>query len=302
MIEPAFLQTGDTVLVIAPAGAAEAKDIQYGISVLQTWGLKVEEGRFLYAQQAKFAGTDEERLSDLLWALSHPTAKAVFCARGGYGCTRLLAHFDAISMPTLVAKWWIGYSDITALHAWLHVQQQCSIHALMPSAFANTESEAAIEALRQMLFGAHVALECVPKSYREGTVEGLVVGGNLSLLCNQLGTNTTLEVEGKILFLEEVGEAPYQIDRMLTQLSRAGYFRRAKGVVFGQFTESNCKGWFTGVQMSELICAQMQHVSTPYAYGFPIGHIPNNMPIACGMPYVLAVTATMAKLYRNNGA
>jgi muramoyltetrapeptide carboxypeptidase len=280
---PPLLQAGDKVITIAPSGKVNRENVTNAIDILQNqFGLQVIQGENLFKTHYKFAGTDEQRLKDLQWALDHQAVKAIFCARGGYGITRIV---DALDFTTFkeYPKWVVGFSDITALHHKLYQEGFVSIHGPVLNTF-NSIANSSINALDTLLkTGVFSFTAATHPENVEGTAEGPLVGGNLSMIVNQLGTSTEIDTAGKILFIEEVGEPLYHIDRMMVQLKRSGKLDGLKGLVVGEFTNTQESPEIFGESVAQIIRRHTKEMVYPIAFNMPFGHGKENMPIAHGV-------------------
>ncbi|MCS6833228.1 MAG: LD-carboxypeptidase [Flammeovirgaceae bacterium] len=296
-IQPPFLKKGDEVVILAPAGKVVSTDIDHAATVLQQWGLRPYLGKNLHQHLGSLAGSDQQRRQDLQEALDSTTFRAIFCARGGYGTTRIVDSLD-FTLFRKYPKWLIGFSDITALHLALHQQQIQSIHAIMPIQFAKKDYQESLEQLRKVLFGEQLqwCYRLPTDNYsKKGTAVAPLIGGNLSLLVNQLATSTMPNVENKILFLEETGERLYHIDRMMTQLKRAGVLDDIVGLALGHFSINPNPDNEFHLSFQEII---LEKIMRPYpvAFGFPFGHQAPNYPLVCGAKAILEVNSTVASL------
>ena len=293
-ISPAILQVGDTIAIVAPAGILKSrkKTIEAAQMLLKNWGLVTVLGPHLFSESYHFAGTDAQRLKDLQWALDNPDVKAIWCARGGYGSMRIMdeLNFEPFKKNP---KWLVGYSDITALHNQLQNLGYETLHAMMP---VNMEEDAkaitaSITSLKAGLFGT-LAMHNIEsnKSNRMGSAKGILIGGNLTLLTAQLGSASQLDTRNKILFIEEIGEYKYHIDRMLQSLKRAGYFDHCNGVIVGDMMDikANSPAWGTGIE--ELIMNILDPYDFPVAFGIPAGHKPENRALIFGRSIDLNIT------------
>ena len=293
-ISPAILQVGDTIAIVAPAGILKSrkKTIEAAQMLLKNWGLVTVLGPHLFSESYHFAGTDAQRLKDLQWALDNPDVKAIWCARGGYGSMRIMdeLNFEPFKKNP---KWLVGYSDITALHNQLQNLGYETLHAMMP---VNMEEDAkaitaSITSLKAGLFGTLSKHSIEPnKSNRMGSAKGVLTGGNLTLLTAQLGSKSQLDTRNKILFIEEIGEYKYNIDRMLQSLKRAGYFDHCNGVIVGDMMDinANSPAWGTGIE--ELIMNILDPYDFPVAFGVPAGHKPENRALIFGRSIDLNIT------------
>lgn len=295
MIEPRLLTRGDRVAIVAPAGKLPEKGIDRAIAILKSWGLEVVLGRNVYGQHGYFSGTDVERLADLHNALEDPTIAAVLFARGGYGVTRIL---DQINLEVFrqTPKWLIGFSDITALHLRLLQEEILSVHGDVGTTLGLAEDSAA--ALKDLLFEGKSTIVGT-ESLHEGKSEAPITGGNLSLLVDSLGTPTEVNTENRILFIEEIEEKTYRIDRMLHQLKRAGKLDNLAGLVIGHFTNVTDGSTPFGSTWKDCFMQLLEGYNYPVSFSFPIGHEPRNYPILHGAEYQLTVTGQGASLDLN---
>jgi muramoyltetrapeptide carboxypeptidase len=287
MITP--LQPGDKVAIIATARKIDREAVEQAIQVLQAWGLEVEVGPTVGAKYGVFAGDDALRLQDLQQALDRPDIKAIICARGGYGTTRILDQVD-FSRFQKQPKWVVGFSDITSLLCHIHSLGIESIHGIMPLLFPSGTEEA-LDSLRRILFGEEVYYEVAPHPFnRTGTGTGQLIGGNLALLHNVSGTRSDFTTKGKILFLEDVDEYLYNIDRMMVHLSRAGKLRDLAGLIIGHFSDMKDNADPFGKTVYEIIAEHTAKYNYPVCYGFPTGHEPDNLALVCGREAKLEVS------------
>lgn len=291
MIFPPRLQSGDKIAICALARKITLVEIQPAIDILSSWGLEVVIGESLAGDFHQFAGNDELRLRDLQTMLDNPEIKAIISARGGYGTTRLL---DQLTFKNFIKspKWIAGFSDVTALLCHLLNLGYASIHSIMPSLFNRAGSEAAIESLRKVLFGASVTYQAPAHTFNQiGEAQGRLVGGNISLLNTIIGTASDVDYTGKILFIEEIDEYLYNLDRMLVQLKRSGKLARLAGLVVGHMTDMRDNPVPFGKTAYEIIQEHTAAYSYPVCYDFPTGHEPHNLALICGAPAYLRVTA-----------
>lgn len=293
LIRPPYLQQGDTVAIVSPAGNLNNKvaEIEQAIKLLNGWNLNVVVGENVFNQNNEFAGTDEERAADFQKALNNPNIKAIWCARGGYGSVRILDKLDYEKFKEH-PKWVIGYSDITAIHNQIHNLGYESIHSIMGISLdiycEYPEENAA--SLKDALFGKQLSYKIEGSAYnRTGTATGQLVGGNLTLLHTMLGSKTSIDTSGKILFIEEVGEYAYHIDRMLQSLKRAGYFENCKGLIVGDISNvrENSTDW--GKPMEQLILDVVKEYDFPVLFNFPAGHEEDNRTLILGRTVELTV-------------
>lgn len=289
LTSPPFLQKGDTVAVVALASKLDKNTLQSAIEKLEEWGLQVVIGSSVGATDFNFSGNDEIRQQDFQRVLDNPAVKAIFSARGGYGSSRIIDDIDFthfIQSP----KWVIGFSDITAVHGKLQNLGVQSIHGpMLKSFFWDNHSD---ELLRDVLFGKNIYYKCKSEEMnRTGEAIGLLTGGNLALLAHAIGTGSDVDFSGKILFIEDIGEYHYNIDRMMIQLKRAGKLSNLAGLIVGQFNDLRENVEPFGKAVNEIIADHVQEFTYPVAYNFPIGHTNDNWAVRCGELMQLSVTA-----------
>ena len=281
MKTPAFLKKGDIVALITPSGfISDETPILLAEQLLTSWGLQSVRGKNILKKNSYLAGTDEQRLQDFQEALDNPKVKAIWAIRGGYGSMRILPklNFDSFKKQP---KWIIGFSDITAIHNKIHLLGYKSLHALMPVQLKDTNfSTKPLNSLHYALFGESLE-NIVPasKNNKTGSAVGILVGGNLSILESLLGTPYQINTKGKILFLEEVEEPLYKIDRLLTSLKLAGYFKNLEALVIGSFTKTGTK---TDKKYQKLILDTIKEYHYPVLFDIPVGHIDNNHALILG--------------------
>jgi len=290
---PPYLKKGDTIGIVAPAGYMPFEKMEACVNMLQDWGYTVKLGETAHSSSANyFSGTDAERLADLQQMLDSKEIKAIFCARGGYGVSRIVDELD-FKRFRKNPKWVIGYSDITVLHAHLYSKFGiASLHAPMAAAFNEGENEF-IASLRKALEGEKAHYSCGPHELnRTGEAVGRLVGGNLTLLAHLVGTPSDANTKKKLLFIEDVGEYLYNIDRMLLQLKRAGKLDRIAGLIVGGFTDTKDTERPYGSTVEEIIYDQVKTYRFPVCFGFPVSHETENYALKIGLAYKLSVTAT----------
>lgn len=294
-----FLQKNDLVALIAPAGCIEDdKPVLAAEQWLTSVGLKSMRGSFVLGKKGVFSGTDKERLTDFQKALDNPDIKAVWAVRGGYGAMRIMAHLD-FTIFKKHPKWLIGFSDITAFHNQWHLMNLPSVHGIMPVQIAKnrTETTDALVSLRKALFGERLTYS-IPfsKNNKTGVAEGVLVGGNLTLLQSLTGTPYEIETKGKILFIEDVGEYAYRVDRTLQSLKLAGVFNQLAGLVVGGFTDIKEGGTPFGKNYRRMILDVTRGKKYPVLFDFPAGHFPDNRTLIFGKKIRLDVTKIHSRL------
>jgi len=279
---PALLKNGDRVAIVSPASPPSSNQWKKGIEVLESWGLEVVFAENFLAKHFGLAGTDEQRRADMQHVLDDPSIKAIFPLRGGYGSSRFLDTLD-FSRYTESPKWLVGFSDITALLCHIDQLKIAGIHGPMPNNFCQKGGDEALESLHQLLFKGKTHIQ-IPshEANRAGETTATIVGGNLSLLAHLIGSESFPNPKGKILFIEEVGERLYHVDRMLVQLKRAGYFAKLKGLIIGGFTDCDEAKLEIGKTVEELVLEHCAGTDYPIAFDFPAGHIPNNFALPFG--------------------
>lgn len=291
-IIPPFLKPGDRVGVVAPARKIVFTEIANGLKTLENWGLKVETGKNLFNTCHQYSGTDDERTSDLQTMLDDKSIRAIFCARGGYGTVRVI---DKLSFSKFLKepKWLVGFSDITALHAHInHVLNVESLHAPMLINISSGDiSKEALDNLKNTLFGEHLFYKVKSNPFNKpGIVSGKVVGGNLSVLYSLMGSRSEIATDGKILFIEDLDEYLYHIDRMIMCFKRAGKLKNLAGLIVGGMTKMNDNTVPFGKNPNEIIAENVAGFNYPVCFGFPAGHISNNQPLIMGREACLKVS------------
>jgi muramoyltetrapeptide carboxypeptidase len=303
MIRPEYLKAGDTVVIISTARKVNKSEIKPAIDLLTSWGLNVQTGKNLYKSEHQFSGSDEERAGDLQRAINSK-AEAVLFARGGYGTVRII---DAVDWKRFMKspKWLIGYSDITVIHS--HVQKNCgmqTMHAPMAFNIASLNPNC-LSVYKETLFGSPLKYSSskqqpnLVKLNRKGKAKGTLIGGNLSVIYSTIGSMSDIDTEGKVLFLEDLDEYLYHIDRMMMNLKRTGKLRGLAGLIVGGMTEMKDNTIPFGKTAEEIIHEAVAEYSFPVVYGFPSGHIPNNYPLIMGSEVTLNVSEKMELIFHN---
>lgn len=290
---PPYLKKGDTIGIMCPAGYMERKKTTACVQRLKTWGYKVILGKTVGGSSSHyFSAPDNKRLEELQSMMDNSVIKAILFARGGYGTSKIIDQLDFsgfIKRP----KWIIGFSDITALHNHLLSNYKtASLHAPMAGAFLPENTcELSLTSLKQVLSGEPIKYEVSHHPFNmNGRVKGELIGGNLTLLTHIIGTPSDVSAKGKILFVEDVGEYTYNIDRMMTQLKRSGKLGILKGMIVGGFTDMKDTVRPFGKTAEEIIRDIMTPYAIPVAFGFPVSHAKKNAALKIGVPYQLSVT------------
>lgn len=297
-IQPPYLKAGDTIGITCPAGHITQAEIMPAIQLMQSWGFRVRVGSTVGQRDFSFGGTDDERLQDLQAMLDDPSVHAIMCARGGYGSARIIdqLNFDTFRQHP---KWVIGFSDITVLHC--HINRLfgvASLHSKMcnsfPDDFAKAESvvQETILSIQQALTGKPMQyLTPADTNNRTGSGKGVLIGGNLSMLASVLGTNSEINTIGKILFVEEVSEYLYTIDRYFNSLQRAHKLDNLAGLIIGGFNrlKADDPGEEFGRTVNEIVMEKVKGFSYPVCFNFPVGHQKGNYALKCGVVHHLEV-------------
>ena len=295
LIQPPYLKAGDKVAIVAPSGILKnrEKEVQQAIDLLKSWNLHAVVGDHVFSKDNHFAGTDAERCEDFQKAMDDPTISAIWCARGGYGTVRILDKLDYTKFKKH-PKWLIGYSDITALHNQFHNEGFESVHALMCTSLTDDLNDISepVETYRKAIFGETLSYNLKGSNYnRTGEVSAPLVGGNLTILHTMLGSKTSIDTSGKILFIEEIGEYKYHIDRMLQSLKRAGYFDNCAGVLVGDMSKLRKNTTLWGSSVEQLILDALSEYNFPIAFNMPAGHEKDNRAMILGRTVQLVVSS-----------
>jgi muramoyltetrapeptide carboxypeptidase len=296
---PPYLKPGDTIGITCPAGFMELAELQPAIETIKGWGFNLRIGKTVGARDFIFGGTDAERLSDMQEMLDDPTIRAIMCARGGYGCVRIIDQLDFrnfIEKP----KWIIGFSDITVLHAELnHRFHIASIHSKMCNSFPD-HSQQAEKGQWESILSIQLALTGKPIEYpviydpanRRGLGQGILAGGNLKTIETLAGSASDLRTDGMILFLEDVGEYLYSIDRMFYNLKRTGKLDRLNGLLIGAFrVKPDDPGDEFGRSVYNIVLDQVAAYKYPVCFNFPVGHVKTNYALKCGVKHELNISS-----------
>lgn len=269
---------------------------------MEDWGLKVEFGKNLFHENGQFAGSAEERTQDLQNALDDPECKAIICARGGYGTVQIIDRLDFTKFMDK-PKWIVGYSDVSVLHSHLQQLISCeSIHGIMPINFPEDETEnASIKSLKNILFGKSpdYSFESKNPLNKMGRAKAELVGGNLSILYSLTGTKSSLDTKGKILFMEDLDEYLYHIDRMMMNLKRAGMLENIAGLIVGGMNSMNDNTIPYGKTAEEIIAENVAEYTYPVAFHFPAGHLNQNYALILGRMVELDVSESIVRVKFN---
>lgn len=295
LIYPPRLREGDRVIILSPSSKIDKAFLRGAVRRLQSWGLEPVLAPHAGSSHGTYAGTMAQRLRDLQEALDDPQARAILCSRGGYGAVHLVDKLDFTRFRRQ-PKWLIGFSDITALHNVFQHEGFASLHAPMARHLTvEPDDDPAMLALRGFLFGHYpegrqdfgVACEAHRLNHR-GTARGILRGGNLSVFYGLRGTPWDIPAEGTLLFLEDVGERPHAVERMMYNLKLGGVLERLCGLIIGQFTEYE-ENRSLGKPLYEALADVLKPYGIPVCFGFPVGHVTRNMPLPCGAEAVLEV-------------
>jgi len=296
MIIPKKLKKGDKIGIISTARKISLKELNPAILILESWGLEIMLGKNLFKIENQFAGTIHERLTDLQAMIDDNSIKAIFFARGGYGTIQLI---DKINFSNLIKnpKWIVGYSDITVLHSHLNNLKIASLHATMPINF-KTNTKGSLESIKNVIFNMKTNVSCKPNSLNKlGSITGEIVGGNLSILYSLLGSVSDINTDDKILFIEDLDEYLYHIDRMIISLKRNNKFKYLKGLIVGSMSDMNDNNVPFGKSAEEIILDHTKDYNFPICFEFPSGHIENNNAILFGVNTELKIASDKVLLF-----
>jgi muramoyltetrapeptide carboxypeptidase len=298
MIIPQFLKVGDTVAIVCTARKFFPEDAKPAIDLLESWGLKVKLGNTIGLDNFQLGGTDTERAADFQAQLDDEKVKAIWCARGGYGTVRIIDSLDFTNFKQH-PKWIMGFSDVTVLHSQLNIERVATLHSIMPFTVPNAPEEVK-ETLRKALFGETISYSIPSKSYDvKGTASGELVGGNISILYSLLGSKSAIDTKDKILFIEDLDEYLYHIDRMMYNLKRNGYFENVKGIIVGSMTDMHDNEIPFGQNEVQIITEIAKENRIPIAFQFPAGHQKDNRTLILGQQVAFEVNEKEIKLKFN---
>lgn len=297
---PAYLKAGDLIGITSPASSMSLAEIQPSVQLMESWGFKTVTGKTIGQKDFTYGGTDRERAADLQQMLDNPEIKAIMCARGGYGVVRIIDQLDFTQFKKY-PKWLIGFSDITVLHC--HINRNCGIatlHSKMCNSFPDDWTKAepiqvtTINSIKQALSGEAMKYDApAATANRNGKAEGVLVGGNLSMITTLAGTVSDFETRDKILFVEDTGEYLYNVDRMFWNMKRTGKLSQLAGLIIGGFKlKPDDAGEEFGKSIYEIVLEKVKEYSYPVCFDFPVGHQRANFALKCGVPHTLDVSAS----------
>jgi muramoyltetrapeptide carboxypeptidase len=292
---PPYLTKGDTVGILATARKIDMEPLKPAIKLLEGWGLHVVVGKTVGLDNHQLAGPDWQRATDLQQMLDNPAIKAIWCAKGGYGTVRIIDRIDFTNFKKK-PKWFIGFSDATVLHSHINNMDIATLHGLMCISVPNASAQA-METFKKALFGEKLEYSIPKHAFNKaGKATGELVGGNLSVLYSIVGSKSEVDYKGKILFIEDLDEYLYHIDRMMMNLERNGYFKNVKGIIIGGMTKMRDNDIPWGHDALEIIKDITSEYKIPICFNFPAGHIPDNRALPLGKVVTMEVTATGTKL------
>jgi muramoyltetrapeptide carboxypeptidase len=299
MFEPHYLNLGDTIGVVSTARKITSLELQPLIRLIESWGLKYVLGKTIDAESDQFAGDDTTRVLDFQTMLDNSKVKAIWCARGGYGTVRIV---DQLDFSTFIKnpKWIIGYSDVTVLHSHIHSFGIETLHANM-AIDIDTKTEDTRSSIKKVLFGKDYKITLASESglNRSGDAKGQLIGGNLSILYSLIGSSSELRTKGKILFIEDLDEMLYHIDRMMQSLKRSGALENIKGLVVGGMNDTKDNTIPFGKTAEEIILDAVLEYNFPVCFDFPSGHINDNRALILGREIQLKVDKNEVTLWFN---
>ena len=293
---PPYLQPNDLVYIVSPSGAINPEFIDGAKKILSSWGLQVAEGDFARTEYGRFAGTKEQLISDLHSALDNPNVKAILCSRGGYGLAQILDKIDFTAFQKS-PKWLIGFSDITILHNLITNLGIASVHGIMAKHLTELPSNSEqVQLLKDILFGKLPSYSIPNEPFnRFGKASGKLIGGNLSVLMGLRGSEYDLPYQGNILFIEDIAEKPYHIDRMMQNLRFGGVLAQLSGLIVGQFSDCD-EDPSMHQTIAEIIANAVRDYDYPVCFNFPAGHVDYNLPLVLGQNVALIVDENCATL------
>ena len=289
MIIPEKLYIGDKIGIISTARKITIQELNPAIKILESWGLKVVLGVNLFQEDDQFSGTVEQRIADMQRMIDDSSIKAILCARGGYGTVQIIDSIDFTNLK-INSKWIVGYSDVTVLHSHLNILGIASLHATMPINFKSNTKESLLS-LKNSLFSNLNRIECQAHPFNKfGKIVGDIVGGNLSILYSLLGSQSDIDTTSKILFIEDLDEYLYHIDRMMMNLNRNGMLGKLKGLIVGGMVDMNDNSIPFGKTAEQIILEYTKNYDFPICFGFPAGHLSDNRGLRLGINSVLEIS------------
>lgn len=282
--------------IVSTARKVSQEELQAGLKLLKDWDLKAEIGKSIGAEENQFAGSDDLRASDLQSMLDNPEIKAIWCARGGYGTVRIIDKLNFTAFERY-PKWLIGYSDVTVLHSHIHNLEIESLHAQMPVQIETKSMESA-ESIKKVLYGEDYKIEFKSEQslIRTGSAKGQLVGGNLSMLYSQCGSPSAIKTDGKILFIEDLDEYLYHIDRMMMNLKRNGMLDNLTGLVVGGMSDMNDNAIPFGKTAEEIVWDAVKEYDYPVCFAAPAGHVVDNRALVMGREVFLNINKNRVEL------
>ncbi len=295
MKTPPYLQKGDTVALVCTARKFTVAEAQPAIELLESWGLKVLLGKTIGLDNFQLGGSDGERAEDFQNMLDNDVVKAIWCARGGYGTVRIIDKIDFTNF-IIRPKWVMGFSDVTVLHSHIHNLGIATLHSIMPFSVPKA-AQMAKDSLQKTLFGQEIKYKISSSKHNKtGKAKGQLVGGNLSILYSLLGSPSSINTENKILYIEDLDEYLYHIDRMMMNLKRNGYFDKIKGLIVGGMTDMHDNLIPFGRDACQIICEVTREFDIPIVFDFPAGHLDDNRALMLGKPIQLEVSRSHTKV------
>jgi muramoyltetrapeptide carboxypeptidase len=291
MITPPYLKTGDRIALVSPARKISPAEIETAISIFKAWGLEVVPGDHLFASYNQFAGSDDQRQADMQQMLDDDSIRAIICSRGGYGTVRIIDRLD-FTRFLRSPKWIVGYSDVTVLHSHIHRHYGVeTLHAMMPVNFKDKcDGSPSLNSLKKALFGKELSYRfTTEQNFRKGSCKANLVGGNLSILYSLTNTNSDIDTNGKILFLEDLDEYLYHIDRMMMNLRRSGKLEGLAGLIIGSMTKMHDNDVPYDKTANEIIAEAVEDYPYPVCYNFPAGHLDDNRALILGREVSLEI-------------
>ncbi|MBT0607219.1 LD-carboxypeptidase [Aequorivita echinoideorum] len=295
---PAYLKKGDTVAIVSTARKISKETIEPALHLLEKWGLKYVLGETIGAEENQFAGSDALRKKDFQNMMDDPSISAIWCAKGGYGTVRMLDGLD-FSEFVKNPKWIVGYSDVTVLHSHIHTLGIETLHAQICENIEK-KSEEARRTLYASLFGENASLNYISEKHsgnKFGTAEGQLVGGNLSILYSLCGSASAIDTRGKILFIEDLDEYLYHVDRMMLNLKRNGMLKNLAGLIVGGMTTMHDSKIPFGKTAEEIITDAISEYNYPVCFNFPAGHIDDNRALIFGRKIKLEISEKIELKY-----